>query len=393
MSDNNGQTAAEQSESAAADPHAVNEPEANGPEQRPAAANRRTVSAGIARLALVLALAAAVMSGWHWYAGQQDSAPPVGETDEFRSLQTELNGIIERVERLGVQINDLSRQSASLAAAAEDTEITLAGMRDRLAALEESESRRSDRIAQLERRVEEAVERLDEAAGDRRQADREVARRIELHEVSGLLRLGQARAELAGDFASARRAYARAADQLRQIEDPRLERARGLLAREAEALAVIREPGWAELAARLSQLAAESDRWDAAGATRTDPAAEPAESGSDGWLARAGHSLGKLVRVERRDGLPPSKEILDGLRERVRLRLLAAELAISRRSMSEFRHHAARAIAVMEASFDTDSESVRRVIEVLGEVADLQPPEPPELGQALAEINRYLASS
>lgn len=201
MSDNNGQTAAEQSESAAADPHAVNEPEANGPEQRPAAANRRTVSAGIARLALVLALAAAVMSGWHWYAGQQDSAPPVGETDEFRSLQTELNGIIERVERLGVQINDLSRQSASLAAAADDTEITLAGMRDRLAALEESESRRSDRIAQLERRVEEAVERLDEAAGDRRQADREVARRIELHEVSGLLRLGQARAELAGDFA------------------------------------------------------------------------------------------------------------------------------------------------------------------------------------------------
>jgi uroporphyrin-III C-methyltransferase len=208
-----------------------------------------------------------------------------------------------------------------------------------------------------------------------------------------MLRSGQERAELAGDYSAARVAFRRAYRLLRESDDPRASRARGLVAQELEALEAMSEPDWTSMTARIDRLVAGIDEWPAVAVTDV-AAAEAAEvDETAGWWARMGSTLAGLVRVQPRDAMPVTAEDLDLVREQVRLRLTAVELAIARRDLEESSRQLRRTAELIERWFDTDHSVVARSLDVLGELAATEPAKLPDLGGSLAEIQRLLEDS
>lgn len=338
-----------------------------------------------ALLALALAIAAIGISVWLWI-GQ------VGVDPEMLAGTDELAEHDSRLAEIERRLVSLFERADGLDARFEELDIDTAGIRQQLD--EAARDVRVDvetRVSALEAQLGQAVERLEQATGEQRDVDQALEHRLYLIEASALLRMAQERAELARDFSGAREAYRRASRLLRQADDPRLNRARGLLAEELESLEQVAEPDWLVLSGRLSQIAYGASEWPGAGAGQNGVPAE-ADDG-EGWWRSVRQSLAALVRVQSRDELPVSSEQIDAAREQVRLRLLAAELAVARRDSAELAHHAAHARTVIGHWFDADSAAVGRALEHLQQLGETQAVQLPALGAALAELNRQLEDS
>ncbi len=350
------------------------------------APRKRSLAVPTAFLALTVALTAAAGLVWFWLEVDQTDTDELASAERVEALE---QGQRERDERVDLLRSELAELRETLAS--HDAE--RADLRQSIRSLSEDGADRARRLSDLEGDLSEAVVRLEETAGDQRAVDRELARRLFLMEAAALLRSGQERAELAGDHSAARAAYRRAYRLLRDFDDPRANRARGLVAQELEALESMTEPDWTAMTARIDRLVAGIDDWPAVAVTGTAAAEAQDNDEADGWWARMGATLAGLVRVQPRDALPVTAEDLDVVREQVRLRLTAAELAIARRNLEESSRQLQRTAELVERWFDTDDRAVARGLGVLDELAAIEPAELPELGGSLAEVQRLLEDS
>jgi len=112
---------------------------------------------------------------------------------------------------------------------------------------------------------------------------------------------------------------------------------------------------------------------------------------SEGWRDRLGETLGALVRVETRDSLGRSEEQFEAGREQLRLRLLAAELALMRRNSEALTVQTEAALGLLDEWFDTSAEPVAAARATLQHLAGLDlNPDLPTLGTALGQLQSRL---
>ncbi len=362
----------------------VESPSTRGVDSAPA---KRSLAMPVAVLSLVVALAAVAGLAWLWFEGVEVDTDDMASTERVEALHQALGDHDERLDSLQSEL-------AEVREALDSHDTDLADLRQSIRSQADDGDEVTRRLADLEADLSAAVDRLEETADDQRAVDRELARRLFLMEAAALLRSGQERAELAGDYSAARAAYRRAYRLLRDFDDPRGSRARGLIAQELEALEAMSEPDWTSMSARIDRLASSVDEWPAIAVTTTGMASdEDEEDEEDGWLGRLGSTLGGLVSVRPRDTVPVTSEELDAVREQVRLRLAAAELAVARRNLDESSRQFRRTSELIERWFDADHSAVARGLSVLDDLAATEPAELPGLGDSLAEIQRLLEDS
>lgn len=338
----------------------------------------------IALTAVVLSLAAVAMGVW---SVQQLSGPAEGNA--------RIDSLEERVEEIGSRFQDVDERFENSDGAVADLDEQMAGLRQGLESVSDRHEELESRLSALSSDLEQAVARLQRSAGEQRESDRSLDFRFSLIEASALLRMGLERVDLAGDFESARQAFRQAARRLEAIEDSRVNRARRLVAGELEALEAHSGPDRAGIGGRLSRLASESERWSArtGDEARPAPADAPDESDGSGWWASLKASMHDLVRIRERDATLVTEEQVDAVREQLRLRLLAAELAAVRGHVGELSRHASEARDMVGRWFDAEDEAVAAALDTLAEIAATDPPAPPRLGEGLEEIQQLLDES
>jgi len=360
-----------------------------------------------AYLALVLSLLALGLAGWLFFeristleeahdgtlAAQELAAVEArldelaaqlaAERDQRQQLRAIQTGLVDDLDRLsgqlGGQIRALERESEQLGSH-----------------LERRSSQWSDDIEGLERQLGEALDAWSDRGDQEQQAERDLQRQIAMLEAAAMLRIGQARAELAGDLSGAKLAYRRADEHLRRVDDVRLDRIRRALAGELEALDSVRSLDLGQSLARLDRLARESRRW---------PTVLTADSGDTqrqridedppaDWRQRLSGAARGLVRVQARDDLGRTQEQFEAARELLQLRLVAAQLALARRDVDVLNLQLAAAIELLDEWFDPSSEAVRQARVDLNELVDIRVEQDmPELGAALNGLQTLLGGS
>ncbi|WP_376692198.1 uroporphyrinogen-III C-methyltransferase [Wenzhouxiangella sp. EGI_FJ10409] len=377
---------------------------------------------GLAWLALLLALAAAGLSAWQWWLSTHSEveadplAPRLEEqvdaleeqadaldaqsrrtselSDRLDALSGRFGEIEGRLPEDGFEPQALRRADDDLSSAQADLEQRQADLEQRVDAL----SRQLDQaVSAMDSQLEELgtvrTDRIDESLA-------EASFRLGLIEVAGLLRLGQSRAELAADYDSAVSVYRRAQARLESIDDSRAQRLRQLVGQELEALRSIEATDWSALVGELAALEGETGQWPmqsrqaATDEPESDSGGDGGEGEGDGWWAELRRSMGGLVRVSPRESAPLTPAAAESVRERLRLHLAAAQVAAARRDSEELANHAAAAVEVIDAHFDSGSDSVKGALETLSAMTSAVSPQSlPELGDALAEAERRLAAS
>lgn len=415
MSSNTDDTA----EGRAPEPDAIDadpEPAEGRAASRPSASPPPRRGGGVlGGMALVLALAALGLSGWLFYQAVLEPADPQSSVDQARLERVEqqvdqLTALEQSVGNLDAELAALERRQASEDERLGRIEQRLDSRDGQMAPLEqglgrvdertealarqvgEMEQQLADRTAEaaeLRRRLEAAVEQLDARGDLEREADRDLRQQMVMLEAASLLRVGQDLAEVHGNVGEARRAFERARTRLEATENARLDPVRRTLAREIEALAAHRGPDLDAELARLERLGRESRAWPLQ-LPGAEPEAEAAEEG-EGWRGRVGRTLARLVRVESRDALGRDEEQFEAAREELRLRLLAAELALLRRDAAALGVQLEAAIDLLEEWFDGAAEPVAAARQEFQRLAGLDlNPDPPALGAALEQLQARL---
>ena len=376
-----------------------------------------TVHRWPAWLALVFSLAALGAAGWLLW--QSFEAPL--EADFSQRLET-VDGAIdsqarglrqqalrsqEQAERLQALNDRIARFESRLSAVAERPDgpgAELSSLRERVSGQVERIDSLQSTLSELRGELESAIPELRDRVGElQSRRDTQLAEmlsgaefRLALIEAAGLLRLGQARAELSGQAGEALEAYRLAGSRLDGLEDPRVERLRREVAREITRLESVEPVDWSALGARLSALEAGVTQWPLAGAaTAATPRGEVAggDEESSGFWGRLGNSLSGLVRISPRESAPLSPAAGASIRERLRLHLAAAQAAAARRNAEELKLQAGQAGELLAAHFETSARPVAQALTALEEVAAIDTASLPELGDALAAIEQRLADS
>ncbi len=255
--------------------------------------------------------------------------------------------------------------------------------------------RLSARLDELESRLGEATATAEARGAEDLQLERDLQRHIAMLEAAALLRIGQERAELGGDLHGARLAYRRAEELLARGDDARLDRVRRLLAQELESLESAQDLDLGRAMARLDRLARESRGWPT---LLGHGAGEPMPRGDDEepehWRERVAGAARGLVRVQARDDLGRTQEQFEAAREQLQLRLVAAQLALTRRDAGALELHLAAAIELLDDWFDPAANDV---VQARGELSDLSElgfeQDVPDLGEALNRLHAVLGGS
>lgn len=358
-------------------------------------------------LALVLSLLALALAGWLFYeriSTLEEASVEIPAAHELAAVEARLD---ELAGQLAAERDERQQLLAVRAGLADDLDRLSGQLGGQISALErESEQLRSDLerrstqwsedVEGLARQLGEAIDAWSDRGDQEQQAERDLQRQIAMLEAAAMLRIGQARAELAGDLSGAKLAYRRADEHLRRVDDVRLDRIRRALAVELEALESVRSPDLGQSLARLDRLARESRRWPTALAGApgvTEPEREDEDPPAD-WRERLSGAARGLVRVQARDDLGRTQEQFEAARELVQLRLVAAQLALARRDVDGLDLQLAAAIELLDEWFDPTSEAVRQARGDLNELVELRlEQDVPELGAALNGLQTLMGGS
>ena len=319
-----------------------------------------------------------------------EAAGPLAERlDQVESTLADLAGERERLETLEARLADLADDQ-------QDLQQNASGLDESINSVNATVSELASRLEGLEADLGTRIDELAEQRQIERADARELERSIRLVEVATLLRLGQERAELAGDLAGARQSYGLARERLDALDDARLSRISRALADEIEALAAVEEPDWVAIQARLAGLADGSRNWPlAAEETDTGPArTETEDDGESGWRSGVRDALGQLVRVQPRGEAQLTDDQVSAVREQLALRLTAAELSAARRDSDQLHHHLERTLALVERWFDGQADDVAAARAALEALAGTEPAQAPSgLGRARSMLRDEMESS
>ncbi len=306
---------------------------------------------GLAALALLLAAGAAALSAWQWYESKGQRA----------QLEQELGRRLSEIDSKAREVRDLSAQSRS-------------SLRDVEA-----------RIGQLEARIVETQNQRFALEALYRELSRNRDELI-LAEVEQILLIAGQQLQLAGNVRAALLALEAADARLARAERPQLTPLRRIIGQDSERLRQTPYIDVTGLGLKIERLMSSIDSLPLAMEQR--PAAGATQSGAvsdaGGWrrfLVELKQDITALVRVQRMDGPDPAllaPEQAFFLRENLKLRLLAARLALLSRDGSGFKSDLSAAADWVKRHFDTGSEPVSAAVATLAQLsrADVaaQPP-------------------
>jgi uncharacterized protein HemX len=390
---------------------------------------------GVSVLALVVSLAALAAAGWMYFQEQAGSdAATDSQARAITALQGEvddaiaaLSGRIDRVAsaqdalddtlasgqiearrldaledaqgRLQAALNELSAGQSNddeLQSTLDNQASSLQRLERRLGEIDQGLSELGREQTAIDARLDGLTETLRDQQGVQREVDRELALKLDLLEIAALMAIGQARVDLVADKGGALAAYEQASRQLADLDDRRLSQARDRLADEIAMIEAWSELEWPRMTARLAQWESQSTDWplrDGVVSTSVTADSSDDEASDGGWLSSMGESLGKLVTVERLDGLSLTEAQVVALREQLALNLSAAGLAVQRRDLDTLSLRLRQVNRLLDQFYRVDAEPLNSIRAELGDLAALQPPAPPTgLGQAIAAIERVLES-
>lgn len=311
----------------------------------------------VALVLALIALAGAGATGWAWY--------------QLRGEQT-------RIAELEGRVSALDGRVASLAASAAQAR-NLEALANRLDQFQHAEQQRAQAFEQS---LHALAARL--AGGG-------IAYRED--EAEALMRLAQARIELAADPDGAAKALQLADQALATPDEPALVPVRTALAAEIQALQAVVRPDVTGAFARIGAIAARVDSLPLAG-DRLAPAPAAATGQAPGlsWSglgAALKRAFSPLIVVRQgpvaRPLLPPREAYF--VRANVKLALNGARLALLERDQSAYRASLQQARAWLAEWFATSTPAVASVKSALDDLASLElRPKLPQLGGALARL-------
>ena len=320
----------------------------------------------LARLAIagLVVLAAAAFYGWF---------------DLRRDTQALRAEVAERLTAADAGIGQARARESELANALRDAQAKVALLEARMA---ESQSQQ----AALETLYRELAPSRDELA---------------LTEVEQILALASQQLTLAGNVQAALAAVQLADAKLARMERPQLVPLRRALARDMDALKAVPYVDVAGLSLKLDQALGTVDDLPLARDERLPPAQPPRNRESESaWLRfvrDAWADLRSVVRIEVSDRpaaplLAPQENFF--LRENLRLRLLAARLALLSRDERSFRTDLNAAREWLERYFDTRVKPVQAAVATIGQLAATpMAAEIPDLSRSLDAVRLLRAST
>lgn len=335
---------------------------AGSPGDPPAGPLARPVSRGV--LATVAGLLALVVAA-AWYEGRSSE----------QSLRTE---VAKRLTASDATLAQVQAREAEVSGALRDTEAKLALLEARIA---ESQSQQ----ASLEALYRELAPSRDELA---------------LNEVEQVLLLAGQQLAIAGNVQAALAALQLADAKLVRVDRAQLVPLRRALARDIDRLKAVPYVDIAGMSLKLDQVLAAIDSLPLARDERLPPtvAQAPAEDEAP-WrkvLRDAWSEVKALVRIEVSDRpaaplVPPGQAFF--LRENLRLRLLAARIALLSHDDAGFKTDVAVANAWIKQYFDTRTKSVQAISATLTQLAATpMPSDLPDVTGSLTALRALKAS-
>jgi uroporphyrin-3 C-methyltransferase len=325
----------------------------------------------VAVLALLVSLAAVIVSGWLWWQ-QQVAAPEQDmQLQTMAELRTAQHGLEQSVVALRSELAtfespldaaEFSRQGARLGA----LEDRLATLQDQAAEDEASISAVQGRLRSLEQRLSATESGLLSVAA----ASQNSTVELDIAEIDYLLRVANERLQLFGDVAAADLALQAADVQTEALNDPMFLAVRQRIAEARQALAEVPYVDVIDISARLGALQKQVP-----GLPFSDEEpqqAEPEVPEETGWWASLKRSLASLVTVRRR--VPEEQAMLslddkDYLRQGLWLQLESARLALMRNDAGIYVGSLDRVGTTVEQFFHVGSPAVQAL---LHETADLK---------------------
>lgn len=340
----------------------------------------------LASIALVLAIAAAGVTGYLWYQVQIEQR--LAQSEALTDIKNSVNTANVNVTALEKELNALREQQRDLGARI-DTQIE--ARLDELSSQQNTLAERSDALSDSVEKVYEDLDRsLDSWA---------------LEEVEQLLRIANHSLQLSGDVSTAVAGLELADRRLEEIANPAFLPVRERLADNITALKSLDPVDTAGLSLRLSGMAAkveglpldETTQRPIVGGSADSEDAGSAEPGgeSNRWLDAGGEllqDLSKLVRIQNIE--EPAKPLLAPeqryfLYNNLRLMFSGAQIAALRKDTATFRENLEQAAGWIREYFDTGHQGVQQLLSDVESMSGNElSPELPDISGSLNELQQ-----
>lgn len=320
----------------------------------------RRTRAGLAGLAIALALFALALGGWAaWRAQRVDS--------DTAAQAARLDARLATIERNG-SANGEQQQAFD----------------QRLGDAESGTRALHDNVQGIDQRVRNLETALANVSDQHLNGHDALL----LDDTEFLLRAGQQRYVLFHDAGGALQAYTLAEQALGQVEDPAFAPVRAGVASERAALTAATPPSRQQALDALNTLRAN---------VPTLPMAAPevgaGSTSQTGAWSRLWRAFGGILRIERDQGAPLPVADARFARELAALDLAQAQAALLANDDDGYRAALQRVDATLAAHFDASAESVQTVRATLRELLAAHPVRPaPNLGGALAQLRDLRAT-
>jgi uroporphyrin-3 C-methyltransferase len=345
----------------------------------------------VAVLALLVSLAAVIVSGWLWW--QQQVAAPERDMQlqTMAELRTAQHGLEQSVAALQSELDtfespldvaEVSRQGTRLGA----LEDRLTTLQDQAAEDEASISAVQGGLRSLEQRLSATESGLLSVAA----ASQNSSVELDIAEIDYLLRVANERLQLFGDVEAADLALQAADVQTEALNDPMFLTVRQRIADARQALAAVPFIDVIDVSARLGAMQKQVP-----GLPFSDEEpqqAQPEAADETGWWANLKRSLSSLVTVRRR--VPEEQAMLslddkDYLRQGLWLQLESARLALMRNDAGIYVGSLDRVGTTLEQFFHVGSPEVQAL---LHETANLKGinvgPDLPDISAPWAQLRQ-----
>ena len=325
--------------------------------------------AGIAWLALLVAVLAAGGSAYLWWLDWQAGSEASDQLARVESMAASQSGLAQSLQALesrlaAVEQDDTGSNLAALSGSVNRLEQRISGLDQQSAENEARDQTVQAALFDLQQALTSAEATL---AAVTARSDTP-GQRLDMYEVESLLRLASERLQLFADVAAADEALALADERLAAMGDPVYLSVRQRIARARQALAAIELPDPVLIEGRLSALQAQVPLMPFPGEVIEQP--EAPASPPDGLWERFKQTLSGLVTVRRRtseDALTIGDK--DYLRQGLWLQLETARLSMTRRDSAAYRAALDRSADTLNRYFDGSASAVQSAVSEIDQLS------------------------
>ena len=318
----------------------------------------------IAILALLVAMAAVVASGWQWWQTRLQDPNDASQQETITQVQEAQQQLVRSVAsfeaRLGegtssIDANELARQDERLNL----IESQVSGMQDQTGQDQASVSAMQGSVRSLEQRLSANESGLVSVAA----ASQNSSKTLDIAEIDFLLRTANQRLQLFTDPVAADLALQAADVQIEALDDPMYLSVRQRIAAARQALAQVPAIDRVHLTAQITDLQSKISSLPFRGEAIVQPEAELPEDA--GWWQSFKNTLSSLVTVRRR--VPEEESLLsledkDYLRQGLWLQFESARLALMRNDSGVYIGSLDRVSATVDQFFQSGSSDVQAVL-------------------------------